>query len=142
MGVGSISFTFQLRTTKLRNSWTHVLPPLPLSCLVLPSCCLVSDLDQIEAIPLIFLHLIFVILQFEISSLMNLNFTSYSRQKNPVQTRKKMLINFYSKLGKKSNSTNWIFQTEELQKSSTDRGHRGHRGHKCHRCHRCHFVVL
>jgi hypothetical protein len=56
----------------------------------------------------IYLHSIFEILQFEISSLMNIsnwNFTGYSSQKNPVQTRKKISI----------------FQTGELQKSSADR---------------------
>ena len=39
----------------------------------------------------------------------NLNFTGYSRQKNPVQTRKK------------SSSSNSIFQTGELQKLGADR---------------------
>ena len=50
-----------------------------------------------QVYPPIYLHLIFAILQFEISSLKNLifslfqlEFTGYSRQKNPVQTRKKI----------------------------------------------------
>ena len=38
-----------------------------------------------------------------------MSFTGYSRQKNPVQT------------GKKSSSSDLIFQTGELQKSSADR---------------------
>ena len=57
----------------------------------------------------IYLYLIFAILQFEISSLMNLNFTGYSSQKNPVQNRKK------------SSSSYSIVITGELQKSSPDR---------------------
>jgi hypothetical protein len=62
-----------------------------------------------------YLHFIFAIFQFEISSLMNLifstfqTFTDYCRQKNAVQTEKKC------------SSSKWIFKTGELQKSSADR---------------------
>ena len=63
--------------------------------------------------PSIYLNLIFTILQFEILSLMNwiskLNFTGYSRQKNPVQTKKK--IQFI-----KFDISNWI-----IAKSNADR---------------------
>jgi hypothetical protein len=54
--------------------------------------------------PPIYLHLIFDILQFEISSLMNWIFTACVACKNPVQTRK-----------------NPTFQTRKCQKSSADR---------------------
>ena len=74
---------------------------------------------ELASIPPISLHFIFAILLFEISSLMmnwifslhisNLNFTGFSRQKNPVQTRKKF------------SSSKSKFQTGELQKSSADR---------------------
>ena len=40
--------------------------------------------------PLIYLHLIFDTIEFEISSLMNWNFAGYTGSENPVQTRKKI----------------------------------------------------
>ena len=46
-------------------------------------------LNGLQANPPIYLHLIFEILQFEISSLMNWIFTGCVACKNPVQTRKK-----------------------------------------------------
>ena len=70
-----------------------------------------------EAFPLIYLQLIFAILQFEISSLTNLIFSLF--QTWILQATADRKIQF--KLGKKSSSSNLIFQTEELQKSSADR---------------------
>jgi len=63
----------------------------------------------------IYLHSIFAIYQFEISSLMNLIFSLF--QTGILQATAGRKIQF--KLGKKSSSS--IFQTGELQKSSPDR---------------------
>ena len=69
----------------------------------------------------IYLHLIFEILQFEISSLMNwiffLVWTGFLKATQAVK------IQF--KLGKKSNWSNSKFKTGECQKSSADRYCRG-----------------
>ena len=63
----------------------------------------------------IFLHLIFIILQFETSSLMNWLFSLF--QTWILQATAGRKIQF--KLGKKSSSPNSIFQTGELRKSSS-----------------------
>ena len=62
-------------------------------------------------IPAIYVNLIFTILQFEISSLMNWIFSLF--QTWILQAIAGIKIKF--KLGKKSSSSNSIFQTEELQ---------------------------
>ena len=63
------------------------------------------------------IYLIFAILQFEISSLMNL--ISSLVQTWILQATAGRKIQF--KLGKKSSSSNWLFQTGEMQKSTSDR---------------------
>ena len=65
----------------------------------------------------IYLHLIFAILQFEISSLMNWIFSLFQTWILQATAGKKIQF----KLGKKSSSSNSIFQTGEFQKSSADR---------------------
>ena len=73
----------------------------------------VKEIPSLMRFPPIYLNKTFVILQFEISNLMNLIlslFTGLSRQVYSVQTRKK------------ASSANCIFQTGELQKTSHDTG--------------------
>ena len=72
---------------------------------------------RIQALPPIYLHLIFAILQFEISSLMNWIFSLF--QTWILQATAGRKIQF--KLGKKSSSSNLIFQAGKLQKSSGDK---------------------
>ena len=66
--------------------------------------------------PPIYLHLLFAIFQFEILSLMNLIFSIF--QTGILQAAAGRKTEF--KLEKKSSSSNSIFQTGELQKSSAD----------------------
>ena len=61
--------------------------------------------------------LVFAILQFEISSLMNLIFILFQTWILQATAGRKIQFN----LGKKFSSSNWIFQTVELQKLSADR---------------------
>ena len=69
-------------------------------------------------LPPIHLHLIFAILQIEISSLMNLIFSLFPTEILQATAGRKIQF----KLGKKYISLNLIvFQTGELQKSSADR---------------------
>ena len=74
-------------------------------------------MDTMWAIPYIYLHLIFTISQFEISSLMNLITSQF--QTWILQATADRKIQF--KLEKKSSSSKSIFQTGELQKLSADR---------------------
>ena len=62
-------------------------------------------------IPTVCLHLIFVILQFEISSLMNLIFGLFQTWILQATTGRKIQF----KLGKKSSSSNLIFQKNSTQ---------------------------
>ena len=73
--------------------------------------------EATQAMPPIYLDFIFKILQFEISSLMNLIYSLF--QTWILEAKAGRNIQF--KLGKKASSSNWIFQTWELQKSSADR---------------------
>ena len=67
--------------------------------------------------PPIYLHLIFDIFKFEISSLMNWIF--FQVWTGFLQATQAVKIKF--KLGKNISSSNWKFQTGEFEKSSSDR---------------------
>ena len=67
--------------------------------------------------PPIYLHLSFAILQFEIFSLMNFIFSLFQIWILEATADRKIQL----KLEKNSSSSNWIFQTGELQKASADR---------------------
>ena len=71
-------------------------------------------MKKLQAFPSIYLHSIFVILQFEISSLKNRIFSLF--QTWILQATAGRKIQF--KLGKKISLSNLIFQTGELQKLS------------------------
>ena len=70
-----------------------------------------------EAKPPIYLHSDFAMPKFEVSSLINLFLVYFKLGFYRRQQAEKSKSNW----GNKSNSSNWIFQTGKLQKSSADR---------------------